>query len=320
MLLAERERLAREERRRGKQKETQSPTLSIECPPSPAVSIGQVMLSPTATFEFQALEDSDSDVDELTSLYLQLDPGSSVLDNTIDPAKLLAPVPGMPRHPDVQAYVTQKRTEPPSIPLPRSPHAQLLIDRLRDDPFAGMREDQNALAIFWRGEEPQTFGLITYNDPEQGQMAFPVEVMGRTTQVVEVPPYWTGRVQKLTGEPQDPATHCELTFDGFADMTFFRVSYVAGNNGPALIRTRSGRMTSGSPFRALNHVPNILCTHDSGGERVIKGHDNLFAPHRVQLQKFYTDFFEGPHQGQVDPGNNHALQMTHEKQLLCEFF
>lgn len=193
--------------------------------------------------------------------------------------------------------------------------------RPKANAFTHVAPTQNALAIFWRGSTPQTFALITLGTGLHGaDDAYPIEVAGKHTQVVEMPPQWSGRVQRVTGVESDPATRCEIQFGGYRGLTFFGVSYAYGNNGPAVIRSSPSSEEAGSPFRAVDVAPPAISAHDASGHRVVVGTQNVTNQRRLIVHKFYRDFFDHAEQGAILANDESGIVATRDRHLLIDFY
>ena len=148
---------------------------------------------------------------------------------------------------------------------------------------------------------------------------FPVHVAAKNTQVVEIPRQWTGFVQKLSGNPGDPATRCEISFDGQAGMTFFGVTYAYGNNGGVVIRSSPSNAQAGSLFRAEQVAPHSICMIDAGNHRVLHGTANGRPHVQREIHRFYRDFFETSEQGGILVDDPSHLVATRDRHLLLDF-
>ena len=226
----------------------------------------------------------------------------------------------LPRHPGLQL---SPMLGGGNAQLPAAdPHTGPAL-RSRTNPFADVSQAANAVALTWRGPRSQTFALITTpGTPSYTQDAryFPVDVASSTTQVVEVPPSWAGRVQKMTGREDDPATWCELVFDGFRGMTFFNVSYLHGNNGPVLMYPWQDSPRSGSALRAAQVAPQGATVRDHGGTEVVCGTVEGPSPRRALVRRFYHEFDFTPAHGAVVPADtDQATRATHERHIVCDF-
>lgn len=285
-------------------------------------AIGNALLAPDISsedpFEYAGHE---SDVDDITALYAQLyaDVGSDAGSNWPEPADMRrrgATSGVRPGAEDVMLDGAVAGNAPTTLLRNRS---QMV--RPKTNTFAHVAPTQNALAIFWRGDAPQNFALITHGSGSQGaDDAFPIEVAAKHTQVVEMPNQWSGRVQRVTGTAQDPATRCDIQFGGYKGLTFFGVNYAYGNNGPAVIRSSPNGDTAGSPFRAMDVAPQQVIIRDAGGHRVLVGTEHVTNQQRLAVHKFYRDFFDHAEQGAIIADDESGVVATRDRHVLIDFY
>lgn len=315
-------------------------------------SIGRTMLSPAPLASSLAEEEDPFDLEDFSLD----DGGGSVTDrymtfteilgapydmhSWVNPPPTPAPlmplpptpsfVPSGPRHPALSTQGRDHVLYDATIDRDITPVPAITQDLLRTrsqylrprkNAFTGVSGEQNAIGIFWRGDRPQQFSLITENvGIQQTDDVFPIHVAAQNTQVVEIPRQWSGFVQKLSGTPGDPATRCEITFDGYAGMTFFGVTYAYGHNGGVVIRSSPSDVQAGSPFRAAQVAPDSLCTINATGQRVLLGTVNVQPYLQNNLHKFYRDFFETAEQGGIMYDDQANIVSTRNRHLLLDFY
>lgn len=194
--------------------------------------------------------------------------------------------------------------------------------RRRHTVFDAVPRQQNAVGISWAGIGNQKFALITdlqITRRYDHVRSFDFEVAPQGVQIVEVPPAWAGRVQKLTGREDDPATWAELTFDGYKGMTFFNVSYAHGNNGPIVVRDPYSSAQAGCRLKATDVAPYQIMTRDFGNNCVVCATDTGPSYVRTMARRFYREFLHEPHMGSADVDDQNGWQATHSKHLFLEY-
>jgi len=185
----------------------------------------------------------------------------------------------------------------------------------------GVPSAQTALAIFWRGPEPQRFAIITdRTGPTGTDDTFPLTVAGNHTQIIEMPKKWAGFVQRMTDDLNTPATRAHVAFDAYRAFSFFYVSYVHGNNGPVLARAEPGGEQAGSRFMALDVAPpSILGTAPNKTQHIFP---TWHGPNhrREAIVRFYRNFFNSPRQGAILSADEaDASQVTRDRHIVLDF-
>lgn len=315
-------------------KRVDNPYSPQSSPSEAGSSIGRMMLSPTLEqedpFEYTQNMGSEGDVDELTNLYAELGPYQSpslsqgypedAVGSGSDRGNLFEE-PSYPSMPGMRpgaedALINGNAVGNVASSLLRN-RSQMV--RPKHNAFSQVHPDQNALAIFWRGTVPGRFALISISDAGTEDV-FPLEVSAKHTQVLEMPPQWLGRVQRVTGHVSEPATECEVQFGGYRGLNFFGVSYAHGNNGPVVMRSDPSGEQAGSPFLAAQVAPASITQRDSGGVNVVVGTEGVTNQRRLAVCKFYRDFFDHAEQGAIMTGDESATVATRDRHLLLDFY
>jgi len=206
-------------------------------------------------------------------------------------------------------------------PSPASPQQALLPVTALAPMMQTVHQDRCALAIFWRGQDTQTFLIVTDGTGLRGtDDAFPVTVQANHTQVIEMPLRWMGRIQKVTADPGTPATRCYVAFGGFKTFNFFHVSYVYGNNGPLVARAVPSDVQSGASFRALDVAPPSIMGRAGNQTVYIYPTNTGTSVMRHSVTRFYRNFFSGPQFGAILPEDDAAAsQVTRDRHVVLDF-
>lgn len=185
----------------------------------------------------------------------------------------------------------------------------------------GVAATQAALAIFWRGPNPQRFAIVTdRTGPTGTDDTFPLTVAGNHTQIIEMPKAWTGFVQRLSDDLNTPATRAHIAFDAYRAFSFFYVSYIHGNNGPILARAEPGGEQAGSRFLALDVAPSSILGEAPNKTPYIL--PTWYGPNhrRDSIVRFYRNFLNAPLLGAVlAEDETAATQVTRDRHIVLDF-
>ncbi|RYF12788.1 MAG: hypothetical protein EOO40_00345 [Deltaproteobacteria bacterium] len=158
------------------------------------------------------------------------------------------------------------------------------------DYFAGLDAGTNAMAIVWRGTTPMTFNFyadVAAFQPQFGDAFKTVTLQPNSYQTVTLPQGFSGRLQKMTGRVEEPATWAEVTFNGWKDLTFFDVSYIRGNNGPCVMKMVDNSAISGTQEDFYSQVPADARGVSSTGQPYIKDTEGFDGSLKSDLINFY---------------------------------
>ncbi|CAF1391393.1 unnamed protein product [Adineta steineri] len=140
-----------------------------------------------------------------------------------------------------------------------------------------------------------------------------IELQPGENQSVELDNGWEGRVQKLTGASNDPATWAEIHFNAFQNMTFTDISFIRGYNGSMVFSSTDGSLNTGITDDLYANAPNQFKIKDSQGNDVLDATEPYTGGQNGDLIAYYrTRIPEG--QGYVVPddhASSHGTQDTH---------
>ncbi|UJR17008.1 hypothetical protein I4U23_003906 [Adineta vaga] len=124
---------------------------------------------------------------------------------------------------------------------------------------------------------------------------------------------WEGRVQKLNGASNDPATWSEIHFNAWNNMTFADISLIRGYNGSMVFFTNDGSLHTGIKDNLFRGAPDRCKRRNSRGIHVLdatepysggQNHD-LIAYYRSRVPK--GDGYIVPN----DHPSSHGTKNTH---------
>lgn len=217
-------------------------------------------------------------------------------------------------------YRSPERRSGSEVPASSPGRERAGMVRPRPQHFAGVPMAQNALAIFWRGPQPQTFAVITEPVGHAGaDETYPIEVHAQHTQVLEMPPVWSGRVQRVNDGQMELATRCEIQFGGYKGLTYFGVSYAEGNNGPVVIRGQQSGRQAGCHLQAARIAPEGIVQRLPNGEAAVYGTTHGPRQRRLAVRQFYRNFLESPEMGAITSEDVEATLATRDHHLLLDF-
>lgn len=207
------------------------------------------------------------------------------------------------------------------VPVPL-PYSERIPPPRLPPMFKDVRPQNSGIAILWHGETPQPFLLTTQRGVGQTGTddCFPVNVQPHQAQVIELPRCWQGAIHKQGLGQSGPATTCEVAFNRYQGFTFFKVSYVDGNNGPVVMRAVPSGVEAGSQFRALDVAPiAIMVPRGMGSARAILGTRER-GPQRSAVARFYQEYFQHPRQGAILPDDESSVtQVTRDRCIVLEY-
>jgi hypothetical protein len=160
------------------------------------------------------------------------------------------------------------------------------------DYFAGLPASTNAISIVWHGDKAQTFNFysdVAAFEPQFGDAFKSVTLQPGTYQTVALPAGFSGRVQKMTGRVDEPATWAEVTFNGYKDMTFFDASYIRGNNGAMVMKMRDNSAIAGTQEDLLSEAPDDAKGTSSSGQPYLKATEGFDGSVVLDLVAFYRN-------------------------------
>lgn len=160
------------------------------------------------------------------------------------------------------------------------------------DYFKGIDASQVAIAISWHGNAPQTFnfyGDVAAFQPQFGDAYKSITLQPGTYQTVTLPNNFSGRVQKMTGHVDEPATWAEVTFSGWKDLTFFDVSYIRGNNGAMVMKMADNSAIAGTQEDLMSEAPADTKGVSSTGQPYLKATEGFDGSLTLDLVEFYRD-------------------------------
>lgn len=181
---------------------------------------------------------------------------------TLPPIMTATPVPqGASATAQTTTQAPVPTTAPAIVVSPPANQAPLLAPSASNiNFFSGVDVAQNAVAVAWHGEGEMTFSFFANAGPYQPNLSEAyksVTLQPGSNEVVQLPHAWSGRVQKMTGAIDSDATWCELTFNGWNDLSWFDVSAIRGYNGPAtMYLSDAPDQKAGSAEDRLKLFPN----------------------------------------------------------------
>ncbi|CAM4982881.1 unnamed protein product [Rotaria socialis] len=115
---------------------------------------------------------------------------------------------------------------------------------------------------------------------------------------------WEGRVQRITGASNDPATWAEVHFNAWHNMTFADISFIRGYNGSMVFSTNDGSLHTGTRDNLYRGAPYRCKRRDSGGNYVLDATEPYGGGQNGELIAYYRSRVPTGH-GYIVP-NDHA--------------
>ncbi|CAF1303862.1 unnamed protein product [Adineta ricciae] len=142
-----------------------------------------------------------------------------------------------------------------------------------------------------------------------------IDIAAGENQLVELDHGWEGRIQKLTGAPNDPATWAEIHFNAFQNMTFVDISLIRGYNGSLVFTSNDGSLKTGVKDNLFFNAPNQFKLKDSQGNHVLDATEPYTGGQNMDLISYYRSRVPIG-QGYIVPddhSSSHGTQDTHIK-------
>jgi hypothetical protein len=140
-----------------------------------------------------------------------------------------------------------------------------------------------------------------------------IELQSGENHSIELDHGWEGRVQKLTGASNDPATWAEIHFNGFQNITFADISFIRGYNGSMIFSSTDGSLNTGVDNDLFSDAPNQFKIKDSQGNDVLEATESYTGEQNTDLIAYYrTKVPDG--RGYIIPNDHsstHGTQDTH---------
>ncbi len=130
---------------------------------------------------------------------------------------------------------------------------------------------------------------------------------------ISVPDDWQGRLQKYSGNTQDPSNWAELNFEQKTGKIWFNESDIPGRNSSLEIKAPDGT-TAGIKKSVIGKAPSDIVTTDSSGDDVIKSpqwFDGKTNPKSVA----YLNQEIGKNNAYVLPPDDQAVRVAQAKSL-----
>jgi hypothetical protein len=146
-----------------------------------------------------------------------------------------------------------------------------------------------------------------------------IELQPGQSESVELENGWEGRVQKLSGSPNDPATWAEIHFNAFQNMTFADISLIRGYNGSMNFSSTDGTLNTGIKDDLFAGAPNQFKIKDSQGNDVLDATEPYTGGQNGELIAYYrTKVPEG--QGYIVPDDHPSSHGTQDIHINLEAY
>ncbi|CAF4640284.1 unnamed protein product, partial [Rotaria sp. Silwood2] len=130
-----------------------------------------------------------------------------------------------------------------------------------------------------------------------------VEVQPHGNQSVILEHGWEGRIQKLSGAANDPATWAEIHFNAWQNMTFADISLIRGYNGSMVFTSSDGTLRTGMTGDLWTDAPNKFKIKDSQGNDVVAPTEPYTGERNDELVAYYRR--------KVTEGNGYLIPDDH---------
>ena len=134
---------------------------------------------------------------------------------------------------------------------------------------------------------------------------------------VSMPEDWQGRVQKWSGNTQDPSNWAEINFEKATHKIWFDESDIPGRNSSMTIEAPDGAK-GGSDKSVLGNAPDDVKTTDSAGNQVIKPPQWFDGKTNQQSVDFLNKAL-GNTNAYVLPDDNNAVRTSNANSLKISF-
>jgi hypothetical protein len=147
----------------------------------------------------------------------------------------------------------------------------------------------NSVNVTNHSNQPAKFGFFknvaAYSPSFEAEKI--IDLQPGQSQSVVLDNGWEGRVQKLSGAPNDPATWAEIHFNAFQNMTFADISLIRGYNDSMVFSSSDGSLNTGVSDDLFADAPNQFKIKDSQGNDVLDATEPYTGGQNGELIAYY---------------------------------
>ncbi|CAF3612941.1 unnamed protein product [Rotaria sp. Silwood1] len=179
----------------------------------------------------------------------------------------------------------------------------------------------NSVKIINRSAKPAKIGFFKNRGPYQPSFDAEkvIEVGPHESQSVILENGWEGRIQKLSGAANDPATWAEIHFNAWQNMTFADISLIRGYNGSMVFTSSDGTLHTGIANDLWAEAPAKFKIKDSYGNDVLVPTEPYTGGRNDELIAYYRRKVTKGN-GYLIPDDHASSHGTHDANINLEIY